>query len=218
MGKILLDLFCGAGGAAMGYYRAGFKTIIGVDHKPQPHYPFVFVQSDAMDYLQQYGHNFDVIHASPVCQGHSVLNRIHKRVYFDYIAPLRDALRNTGKPYIIENVQEAPLYNYLLLCGSMFGLRVQRHRIFECNPMLIFPPATCNHWGKASGCRHVKGQDKKHRSLKNFAFLTITGHDFILADASKAMGIEWMNQAEISQAIPPAYTEFVGREILRRTA
>lgn len=119
----LLDLFCGAGGAAMGYHRAGFE-VTGIDINPQPHYPFKFIQADAMTYPLG---GFDCYHASPPCQRYSILTRgLHQdRIenYPDLIAPIRDRLLHTGKPYVIENVEGARklLINPVKLCGTMFG-------------------------------------------------------------------------------------------------
>jgi len=208
----LLDLFCGAGGAAMGYYRAGFNEIVGVDNRPMPRYPFTFVLADALEYVREHGHEFDAIHASPPCQEYSVLKSLKRGDYPKLVEPVRDALIAIGKPFVIENVEGAPLVNPLMLCGSMFGLRVQRHRLFECNPVIWFPPHPCNHWGKASGGKNFAGVRK---TLENFSFLTITGNDYIADDGRKAMGIDWMTRKELSQAIPPAYTEYIGKFLLQ---
>lgn len=139
----LLDLFCGAGGAAMGYHRAGFE-VVGVDLKPQKHYPFEFHQADALEFLAEHGREFDVIHASPPCQAHTSLKNLHDKDYPELIEPTRRLLEKTGLPYIIENVVGAPLRNPILLCGSSFGLRVRRHRLFESNWFLIAPPVATN--------------------------------------------------------------------------
>jgi len=209
----LLDLFCGGGGCSVGYARAGFD-VVGVDIAPQKNYPFEFHQDDALEFLAEHGHTFDVIHASPVCKKYSVLaNRYPDRIYPDSVGAVRTALIANGKPYIIENVPGAPLVNPLMLCGSMFGLRVYRHRLFECNLSLGLPPTPCQHKGKVSSNRHKRGAYIA-RTLANFDVLTVTGHDFVLADARVAMGIDWMNQADISQAIPPAYTEWIGRQLI----
>jgi DNA (cytosine-5)-methyltransferase 1 len=122
----------------------------------------------------------------------------------------RAALVATGKPYVIENVPGAPLVNPLMLCGTMFGLRVIRHRLFECDPAISFAPASCNHDGNVSGNRNAKGIRK---NLENFRFLTIVGNDYIADDGRVAMGIPWMVRRELSQAIPPAYTEFIGKQL-----
>ncbi len=167
----------------MGYYRAGFDDIIGVDIEPMPRYPFHFIQGDALEYLAAHGAEYDVIHASPVCKGYSRLSALWRdREYPDDIAPVRELLRKTGKPYIIENVVGAPLSG-VMLCGSMFGLRVYRHRIFETNPQILLAPASCNHWARASGNRALKQKIRVTPNLNDYDILTVTGHDFILKDA-----------------------------------
>jgi DNA (cytosine-5)-methyltransferase 1 len=136
----LLDLFCGAGGAGMGYFRAGFE-VVGVDINLQKRYPFEFHQADALEYLQDHWQEFDAFHASPVCKQFTKLRFIHKREYPDFITPIRPLLVATGKPWVIENVPGAPLINPIILCGTMFPeLRVYRHRAFETNPPYIFRP------------------------------------------------------------------------------
>jgi DNA (cytosine-5)-methyltransferase 1 len=208
MGLRLLDLFCGAGGAAVGYHRAGFE-VVGVDIKPQPHYPFEFHQADAMAYPLD---GFDVIHASPPCQHYSAcrtMNSCQGKSYPDLIDGTRKRLIETEKPYVIENVEGAPLKNYMILCGSMFkGLRVYRHRLFECNPVCVFPPATCSH--RYGLQKHFAG----YHTLKGDNFITCVGHNFKAADGRIAMGIDWMTRDELSQAIPPAYTEWIGRQLM----
>jgi len=216
----LLDLFCGAGGASMGYHRAGFDEIVGVDIEPQKRYPFEFVLGDALEFCAKYGAEFDVIASSPPCQVYSVTSSLTKKVYPDLVGPTRNALNATGKPYIIENVPGAPLENPLKLCGTMFPeLRVIRHRFFECWPAIWFPPGQCNHWGTVSGNKRRKTEKNKSGyipgNLEFFDFITVVGHDYIVADGRKAMNINWMSQKELSQAIPPAYTEWIGRQILR---
>lgn len=217
MGRmLLLDLFCGAGGSAMGYSKAGFD-VIGVDDKPQPNYPFEFYQADALEFCKKNSKSIDVIHASPPCQAHTKLARIwisrYGKEYWnkkhpDMIAPTRTLLKDIGKPYVIENVPGAPLYNPVLLCGTMFGLKVYRHRLFESNILLLAPSHSPHH----DNC-HSVGQGKS----KN-GFISITGHGgfgFIgsFEYAQKAMGIDWMSRLELSQAIPPAYTEYLGRQL-----
>lgn len=214
----LLDLFCGAGGAGMGYHRAGFE-VVGVDIAPQKHYPFEFHQADAFDFLAEHGREFDIIHASPPCQQFSRLGSIWKarlgarawaEKHPDLIAPMRHALLQCSKPYVIENVVGAPLQNAILLCGTMFGLKVYRHRLFESNLLLLAPPHAPHH----DNCKAVG------RGLSLKGFLSVTGHGgFGFANgfdyAKDAMGIEWMDRKDLSQAIPPAYTEFIGRQIMR---
>lgn len=224
----LLDLFCCAGGAAMGYYRAGFD-VVGVDIKPQPRYPFLFILGDVIDILsimlkgekilandgKWYGiEDFDAIHASPPCQEYSSLRSLKTKDFPKLIKQTRDVLIQSGKPYSMENVPGAPLVNPLLLCGTMFGLRVQRHRYFENNINLHFAPYVCNHWGKTPPRNDKRGKDKS-TSLERYDFITVTGHDFRNADASIAMGINWMTNAELAEAIPPAYTEFIGKHLMK---
>jgi DNA (cytosine-5)-methyltransferase 1 len=207
----VLDLFSGAGGCSVGLLRAGFMDITGVDIKPQKRYPFRFIQADALEYLAEYGNEFDLIIASPPCQPYSVTASLSNGDYPKLIEPLRKLLHKIGKPYVIENVPGAPLENPILLCGTMFDLRVIRHRLFEIWPEPIWlPPRQCQHIGKASGNENWVG---KKRNLTNWNYLTITGHDFIVADARIAMGIDWMSQSELAQAIPPAYTEWLGKQI-----
>lgn len=214
MGLRLLDLFCGAGGAAMGYHRAGFDEIIGVDIKPQPRYPFEFVQADAMTFPLD---GFDAIHASPPCQDYAVTRSIPGRdstLYPRLIEPVRSALRATGRPYIIENPPPAPLIDPLLLCGTMFGLRTRRHRLFETEPPIYFRPASCNHSGRVK----IAGKGKRLAYYITDAaesMVTVAGHLFSLKAGSDAMGIHWMQRDELAEAIPPAYTEYVGRALIQ---
>ena len=156
----LLDLFCGAGGAAMGYHRAGFDEIVGVDIDPQPNYPFEFVQADAMTYPLE---GFDVIHASPPCRAYSVMKSLNPdRKHVDLVASIRERLRASGAIYVIENVPGAPLETVAVLCGSMFGLHssrgyLRRHRLFESNILLLAPG--CNHEGLAIGGAHTLAEE-----------------------------------------------------------
>jgi DNA (cytosine-5)-methyltransferase 1 len=211
-----LDLFCKAGGASMGLHRAGFD-VTGVDIEPQPHYPFEFVLADALEYVAQHGHKYDLIVAGPPCQLYSVTAALSKGGYPDLVGPTREALQATGKPYIIENVPGAPLENPLMLCGTMFPeLRVRRHRLFECRPAIWFPPAPCYHWGRCGNQNLLNDQGKRvAQSFENCDFLTITGNGYIASDGRIAMDIPWMARKELSQAIPPAYTEWLGSQMLR---
>ena len=205
----LLDLFCGAGGAAKGYHDAGFDDIVGVDIKPQKRYPFTFVLGDALEYVELHGHEFDLIHASPPCQEYSVTKSIHGNSYPDLVEMTRTALIKTGKPYVIENVPGAPLINPLVLCGSMFPeLRVYRHRLFECNPPIWFPPGQCNH---KFSMPKSKGE---YHTLDKQDFITCVGHNFQAKSGRLAMDISWMTRDELAQAIPPAYTEFIGTQMI----
>lgn len=205
----LLDLYCKAGGCSMGYFRAGFE-VTGVDIEKQPKYPFRFIQSDAIEYLMKHGHLYDVIHASPVCKRYSSITQTAGTAeqHPDQIAELREVLLKTGKFYVIENVPGSPLVNPLMLCGTMFGLNVIRHRLFETEPVIWFPPTACQHWKKV--VKHGRKPDRK----KHYA--AVTGHFSDVAFAGEAMGIDWMGQNELSQAIPPAYTQFIGKIIIQQ--
>lgn len=206
----LLDLFCGAGGCAMGYHRAGFD-VVGVDIKTQPRYPFEFHQSEALDFLSQNWKAFDVIHASPPCQGYSRSrnNGCHKDAP-RMIEVVRDAIVVTDKPFVIENVEGAPMHFPLMLCGASFGLGVlghdlPRHRLFECSH-LILGPACSHRRGKTVGV-YGNGTNSFHRKM--------FGRCITVAEQRIAMGIDWMVRKELTQAIPPAYTEFIGKQLLR---
>jgi DNA (cytosine-5)-methyltransferase 1 len=204
----LLDLFCGGGGAAMGYHRAGFE-VIGVDNQPQPHYPFKFIQADALCYAVAFGRQFDVIHASPPCQAYSRTKSIHGRQYKGSIEIVRKTLEWIGKPFIIENVVGAPLQNPIRLRGDIFGLQVLRDRLFETHPWMLGPPLP----------KRPTAGTNSHRGLSSFklgaSYITVAGHNFIVAEAQDAMGIDWLDQSGLSQAIPPAYTEWIGKQMMR---
>jgi DNA (cytosine-5)-methyltransferase 1 len=194
----------------MGYSRAGFE-VVGVDKDPQPHYPFEFHQADALEYLEQHWREFDVIHASPPCQRYSRITKISsKKEHPDLLGPSIDALRATGKPFIVENVEDAPMTNYFVLCGTMFGLKVFRHRLFVTNPLMMFSPAMCNHYDRSSN--GGRNGNQRHPGAE---FITVTGSVSPISKAKKAMGIDWMNRAELTQAIPPAYTEWIGKQFVQ---
>ncbi len=210
----LLDLFCGAGGAAMGYKRAGFEHIVGVDIAPQPNYPFEFVQGDALEYVAQHGAEFDVIHASPPCQKFSTMTRglwkDRLEAHRNFIGYVRITLHVLDVPCVIENVPGARdlLINPIMLCGTMFGLeasdgaQLRRHRYFECHPHFLLTP-TCNHKGKSVAVYGNAGGTSKRDGIKFH----------LTEDRKLAMGIDWMTGKELSEAIPPAYTEFIGKHI-----
>ena len=211
----ILDLYCGAGGAGMGYFRAGF-SVVGVDIHEQKNYPFEFHRSDALDYLAEHWHEYDAIHASPPCQSYTrirglVESRLGRKIdYPDLVLETRLALEKTGLPYVIENVPGAPIRPDIKLNGLMFGLRVLRERWFETNwfdglqPPLPKKPRgwKTNAFRGMSGFNH--GAD----------LISVCGANFVLSDAKIAMGIDWMSKKEISQAIPPAYTEYIGKLLL----
>ena len=280
----LLDLCCGAGGAAEGYRRAGFIKIVGVDNQEQKNYPFEFVQADMFEYLAEHGHEFDVIHASPPCQGYSIMHNLpwlKGREYPLLILPLMEMLNELGKPYVVENVMgarhgakglkkrglEAHGLEAGWLCGTMFGLPFYRHRLFATNWFWMqpgHPKHTMNlhprseRWvygGEVKGLpggsagMDTKPRDSQHRGsaiTENFVndrawssfkrrhkedgeFMNGTqgslatrqekspvgvGHAKGWRLAAEAMNIDWMKQKELTQAIPPAYTFYIGSRLM----
>jgi DNA (cytosine-5)-methyltransferase 1 len=206
----LLDLFCGAGGAGMGYHRAGFE-VVGVDIKPQPHYPFEFHQADALTFPLE---GFDAIHASPPCQAYSRKVATWGRArttwteHPDLLAPTRDLLVSSGLPYVIENVVGAPIRAQLLLCGTMFrqpGVQpMTKHRLFEANWPMPMAPATCDHRDIYNPWRGEGRSAAKMRVSQGTPWIPMAG------GASRKAGIT----GDTFNAIPPAYTEHIGRALL----
>jgi len=218
----LLDLFCGAGGAAMGYHRAGFE-VVGVDINPQPHYPFEFHQADALQVLEKLLDNravafekdnfqhlyilseIDAIHASPPCEFGSRMTAKHCLVNHENLIPdTRARLRNTGKPFTIENIPDnrRHLINPFMLCGTMFGLYLHRHRYFETSPVLYFLTNTCIRIKEpvlVTGCSRRKNGRREYKR----------------SEISEAMNINWMLKTELDKAIPPAYTEYIGKYLMQ---
>lgn len=217
----LLDCFCKAGGASMGYYNAGFE-VVGVDIEPQPNYPFKFIQRDALEALAdvEFISQFDIIACSPPCQNYSRLKYLSGNVekweeeHVDLVAPTRELLIKTGKPYVIENVIGAPLINPIKLCGSQFeNLYTQRPRLFESNIPLKQPDAPVvrhktlklgqgfaeDGYITVAGTRPPKGMNEVQTKLY---------YGFALG------GIDWMSLEELTQAIPPVYTEFLGKQMI----
>ncbi len=214
---LLLDVYCGAGGAARGFHDVGFD-VIGVDHQPQPRYPYPFYQQDALMYLDvlltrpdRFG--VQAVHASPPCQAHSDLQKQNKRAYPDLIGPTRERLEAIGLPYVIENVDGAPLRAPTVLCGTMFpGLRVIRHRLFETN----FPLRAPAHGRHPLVFTHDKRKAHYGCLDEMTAYVQVTGGgNCSVAAAKDAMGIDWMLKRELNEAIPPAYTEYVGRSLMK---
>ena len=209
----ILDLFCCAGGAGKGYAQAGFE-VVGVDIHPQPHYPFQFIQADALEISLDYVKTFDAVHASPPCQAYSDLAKRNGNAHEwpRLIEPVRSRLIYSGLPYVIENVDGAPLHHPVILCGTMFkGLRVLRHRLFEANFSILTPPH-----GKHPKV-HTFDKRKSHYGktddMRDFVQVT-GGGNCTIAAARDAMGIEWMTKNELNEAIPPAYTRFIGKQLL----
>jgi hypothetical protein len=190
----LLDLFCGAGGAAMGYHRAGFE-VVGVDINPQKNFPFEFIQADATTFPLD---GFDVIHASPPCQHYATVTvwRGDRNEHPDLLDPTRQRLTEWGGPWVIENVPEAPIRADYLLCGSQLNLNIRRHRAFETSRPPVFSLLMpCSHDSRLLPFMH-----KGERAYAD------------------AMGCDWMTNREAREAIPPAYTEFIGKQLLEQLA
>ena len=205
----LLDLFCGAGGCTAGYQRAGF-WVRGVDIKPQPRYcGEQFIQSDALEYLAgliESGEieEFDAIHASPPCQAYSTTKSIWGKEHPDLLSATRELLIASGVAWLIENVNGAPLRHAIRLCGVQFGLKVYRHRFFEASEMLLAPP-------------HLPHPERMPRAGHGFSpsgYVCVVGNTGDVKRARIAMGIDWMNRDELAQAIPPDYTEFIGKQLI----
>lgn len=213
----LLDLYSCAGGAGYGYSLAGFD-VTGIDIDPQPRYPFKFIQGDAIDYLRDHGHEYDAIHASPPCQAFSAMRHMPDAKHHpELIEPTRELLELFDVPWVIENVIGAPLIDAMVLCGTMFGLgaagfALQRHRQFETN-FNIEAPGDCDHDKPTIG---IYGGHVRCRSTK---FWRNTGADFPGYD-KKALAVEamggthWMTMNQMSEAIPPAYTEYIGEQLM----
>ena len=195
----------------MGFHLAGFE-VVGVDIAPQKRYPFEFVLSDAIEYLKAHGKEFDFIHASPPCQGYSHLTpKASKGNHEKLIHVLREELMAAGRPYCIENVAGAKkdLEAPTMLCGSMFGLRTQRHRFFETS----FPleaPAKCDHSEVPLLVTTASKASREKRFKLGMKPKTVQ-------NAPLAYGIDWMGFAELKEAIPPAYTEYIGQRFIALT-
>ncbi|MBN0044143.1 DNA cytosine methyltransferase [Streptomyces actuosus] len=196
-GRRLLDLCCGAGGLSMGYYLAGFD-VVGVDIHPQPNYPFTFVQADGLDYAAQHGHAFDLVHGSWPCERYAAVTRWrgNPESHPDLIGSGRQVMQATGRPWVLENVPETAAAGLLrpdyLLCGTQFGLKVRRHRVFETS------------WGGGGDlvppCWH-------HKGLLAFAHKAERAY-------ADAMGCTWMTNLEARKAVPPAYTHWIAAQFL----
>ncbi|MGH3609303.1 MAG: DNA cytosine methyltransferase [Pseudonocardiaceae bacterium] len=209
----LLDLFCGAGGAAMGYHRAGFE-VVGVDIVAQPHYPFRFIKADAIEFIswapELIAREYDAIHASPPCQGYSRLRHlpwlrdIPRELL---IEPVRRELEAIGLPWVIENVEDARMPYSVVLCGTMFDLPLYRHRRFGASFLMLTPDHRKHEHVISSGPRRMADRYKRAGG-KNVVGVHAG------SDPNDALGIDWMKERELSQAIPPAYTEWIGTRLL----
>ena len=215
----LLDLFCGAGGAAMGYHRAGFD-VTGVDNRPQPRYPFTFIQADAMTFPLD---GFDAIHASPPCQAFTQMSARWRGkgtkadIHPDLLTPTLAILRTLGLPYIVENVQgaKAHMRATLVLHGGMFRLGVHRPRLFEANVLILAvrTPQTLSPLG-VYGAKPDGHTTYRYRDNGNYKGKSLIRTAKSVEEAREAMGIDWMTWDEIREAIPPAYTEYIGAQLM----
>lgn len=208
----LLDLFCGAGGCAVGYHRAGFD-VTGVDVRRQPAYPFQFVCGDAIQFLVEHHREFDAIHASPPCQLFSVASKQdgfgksrEEVPHHDLLTPVRAELWRLGVPFVIENVVGAPLKADLLLCGKMFGLGVVRHRVFYTRGFKCPQPTHPRHRGLVVTVAGHSGGSSRRDGSSRFAGVEMR---------RAAMGIDWMTNSELVEAVPPAYTAYVGQHLFK---
>jgi DNA (cytosine-5)-methyltransferase 1 len=204
-----LDLFCKAGGVTKGLQRAGFH-VVGVDIEPQKHYcGDEFYQADALTFPLD---GFDLICASPPCQAYTRLKNIrgNGHLHPQLIESTRARLESSGTPYVIENVPDAPLIDPVMLCGTMFPpLKVYRHRLFECSWARLVAPGPCNHtWT-------MEASKGAYHRLDESEFITCCGHNFQAKSGRIAMQIDWMTRDEMAQAIPPAYSEWIGRQFLK---
>ena len=216
----LLDLYCKAGGASKGYADAGFE-VIGIDIKKQKRYPFEFIQADCLEILQDldYLRTFDVIAASPPCQTHSRTKHLRDAqggttTKVDLIPQTREALIASGKPYVIENVPGAPLIKPVQFCGSSFGLKVRRHRLFESN--LELTGSVCKHkeQGKPIGVYGAMNDTAQGLDKTTGKYVIGGSTAKTVEEARQAMGIEWMIWGELVEAIPPVYTRTIGKQLI----
>lgn len=202
----LLDLYCCGGGAGYGYEQAGYD-VTGIDIEPQPKHRGNFIQADAIEYLKAHFHEYDVIHASPPCQAYSMASMQFRKAgkeYVDLIEVTRRELIKTGKPYVIENVPGSPLINPIELCGSMFGMRTYRHRLFESNIELKAPTHP----------EHTAPNAKMGRKPKDGDFIQYVGHFSGVRLVQEMTGLYWLGQGELAQSIPPQYTKYIGEQLM----
>ncbi|MFD7454899.1 SAM-dependent methyltransferase [Kitasatospora sp. NPDC059827] len=191
----------------MGYYLAGYD-VLGVDLTDQPRYPFAFLQADAVAFIAEHGHLFDLGHGSPPCQRYTRCQKLQGREHPDLIAPTRAALETTGRPWVIENVEEArsELRDPVMLCGAAFGLRTYRHRLFEPGGGLTITPPPHP--------AHTAPNAKMGRPVADREFMHVVGNfsNVPLARSEAVMGMPWATRDGLREAIPPAYTDLIGRQ------
>jgi DNA (cytosine-5)-methyltransferase 1 len=202
----VLDPYSCQGGAAMGWHLAGYQ-VTGVDKDPQPRYPFTFIQGDAIEYIRAHGHEYDLIAGSPPCQHYTLCQRIQGREHPDLIAPTREAMESTGRPWIIENVPEAApeLRDPVMLCGASFGLRTYRHRLFEPGGGLVLSaPVHRPHAHRTVKMGRPLAEGDWYHAVGNFSNVP-----YVKAD----MGVGWMSRDGIRECIPPVYTRFLGEQV-----
>lgn len=199
------DGCCGQGGAGIGYYQAGFE-VTGVDLQTQEKYPFTFVKMDILEFLGDCWREYDFIHVSPPCQWYSKTQRINGNWHPDLIPPVRKLLQQTTVPWVIENVPEAPLINPVTLCGTMFGLRTYRHRLFETSGFNLPQP---------QHPRHTARNTKMGRPVKDGEYLHIVGNFSGVALARQIMEMPHANRDGLREAIPAAYARYVGTHALK---
>lgn len=212
----LLDLFCCAGGASMGYHRAGFE-VVGVDIAPQPNYPFEFHQGDALEFLGAHGRDFDVITASPPCQGYLNLGAVNRAMGRQYehdllIGATRDLLLELGKPYVIENVADArpQLIDPVRVCGTGMGRPIRRHRLFESNVPLV--GVTCDHKAFSEPKYWTGWRPNGEKRLSTV--VQVYGNAGGREHWPSALGVDWMTAKEMTECVPPDYTEHLGRQLM----
>lgn len=250
----------------MGYFQAGFSDIMGVDNRPQSRYPFQYIQADALEYLEEHGQEYDVIHASPPCQGYSIMNNLpwlRGKTYPLLIKSTLEILEVVGKPYVLENVMgaryrakglakrglESHGLQAGMLCGAMFGKSFYRYRLFASNYLWLAPPHPRHQgvilsgsglgsrartiaylaggskprgtWERGFAERHPGQRFGNEGTLAKWqgngaqANGVAVGHAKGWHLAAEAMGIDWMRREELTQAVPPVYTEFIGHQLLR---
>ena len=217
--KRALVLYCCGGGSSMGYALAGFD-VTGVDIVKKRDYPFKQIKADCLEVLKDldFLQSFDFIHASPPCQAYSraALCAWGEKSLTNHLPIVREYLQRSGVPYIIENVAGSPLDSPIILCGSMFGLKVRRHRLFESNLNLICD-LKCNHkeQGKPIGVYGSMGDTVKGTCSKTGKIVFGGSTANTIEEAREAMGIDWLNWGDLTQAIPPAYTKYLGNQVMR---